>query len=652
MDEDEAGTPAPAILPDDVRFLAVRGVPVHTLLRAARQGRLEGVCAAKALLAHGMVEPDRVYRALAATIGAPFLARPRLSRDVRFPESLRSGLAPLAEGGTVVAAPHPETFARLVGGRAATGVSVTTPDALREAVFTARAREIAKEAADGLSLRRPDLSFRGGFGRAQIIALVGFAAAFLALIVLAPHTLDLVACAAGLCFIAIATLRLATCFEPVATNVPLPPPRMADADLPVYTIVVPLYREANVVGALCRALTSLDYPLSKLDVKLVVEEDDPVTRAAIVALALPGAFQIVVAPAGAPRTKPRALNVALPLARGSLVVVYDAEDRPDPDQLRLAVAAFAREGSAVACLQARLSIHNRDAWLPRMFAIEYAALFDVVNPALTRYGLPIPLGGTSNHFRTRTLQAIHGWDAHNVTEDADLGIRLAALGLRTVDLPSTTREEAPVALGNWLRQRARWTKGFLQVCVVHTRAPRRTLARLGPGASLASLVLIGGTVASALAYPLFVGILVASGLAACGIPVPPFPLDTGNPRGLFVGTVGLSTFLVGAAAIYAPAWVGLARRGWGEMWGTALWLPVYYGLVSLAAWRGLYELFTAPTHWHKTEHGAAPAEEEPAEGAPAPPSSIQIRRRSSAAASAGARVVSSPATNRPRASMM
>lgn len=645
MDEDKAGAPAPPILPDDVRFLAAWGVPAHTLLRAARQGRREGVCAAKALLAHGMVEPERVYRALAATIGVPYLARPRLSPDVRFPESLRSGFAPLAEGGTVVAAPRPESFASLVGGRVAKGMSLTSPDALREAVFGARASEIAEEAANGLSLRRSDLSFRGGFRRAQIVVLVLLALAFLAVAALAPHTLDLVACAAGMCFIVIATLRIATCFEPVATRMQDPPPRMAEADLPVYTIVVPLYREANVVGGLCRALTSLDYPLSKLDVKLVVEEDDPVTRAAIVDLALPGAFQMVVAPAGQPRTKPRALNVALPLARGSFLVIYDAEDRPEPDQLRLAVAAFARETSDVACLQARLSIHNREALLPRLFAIEYAALFDVVNPAFTRYDLPIPLGGTSNHFRTRSLQRIDGWDAYNVTEDADLGIRLATLGMRTADLPSTTWEEAPVSLGNWLRQRARWTKGFLQVCVVHGRAPVRTLVRLGPGASLASLVLIGGTVASALAYPLFAWMAIASGLAFLGVMVPPYPLDTGSVRGLLVATVGLSTLLAGAASIYAPAFLGLARRGWRGMWGTALCLPVYYALVSLAAWRGLYELFTAPSHWHKTEHGAAPAETEPA--APA-----QMRRKSSAAASDGARVVSSPATKRPWASMM
>lgn len=651
MDEDVAGATAPPILPDDVRFLAACGVPVHTLLRAARQGRREGVCAAKALLAHGMVEPERVYRALAAAIGAPFLARPLLAPDVRFPESLLSGLAPLAEGGTVVAAPHPETFAaRLAGGRVAKGVCVTTPNALQEAVFGARAVEIAEEAANGLSVRRPELSFRGGFGRGQIVALVGLAAVFLALIVYVPGTRDIVACVAGACFMVIATLRLATCLEPAATAVQDSPPRMAEADLPVYTIVVPLYREANVVGGLCRALTSLDYPLSKLDVKLVVEEDDPVTRAAIVALALPGAFQMVVAPAGQPRTKPRALNVALPLARGSLVVVYDAEDRPEPDQLRLAVAGFAREEGNVACLQARLSIHNRDALLPRLFAIEYAALFDVVNPALTRYGLPIPLGGTSNHFRTRSLRLVHGWDAHNVTEDADLGIRLATLGMRTADLPSTTWEEAPVSLGNWLRQRARWTKGFLQVCVVYGRAPGRTLGRLGPGASFASLVLIGGTVASALAYPLFAWMAIASVLALFGVLVSPYPLDTGSLRGLMVATVGLSTLLAGAASIYAPAFVGLSRRGWRGMWGTALWLPVYYALVCLAAWRGLFELFTAPSHWHKTEHGAAPAAQEPAAQARA--SSNQMRRKSSAAASEGARVVSRPATKRPWASMM
>jgi cellulose synthase/poly-beta-1,6-N-acetylglucosamine synthase-like glycosyltransferase len=156
-------------------------------------------------------------------------------------------------------------------------------------------------------------------------------------------------------------------------------------------------------------------------------------------LDLPASMEIIVAPRGPPQTKPRALNVALALARGAFTVIYDAEDLPGRRQLRTAAARFAVSGPEVACLQARLSIYDpgRNA-LTRLFAIEYAALFEVINPGLIALGHPILLGGTSNHFRTQVLQVGRGWDAWNVTEDADLSIRLARAGFRIGDLPLST----------------------------------------------------------------------------------------------------------------------------------------------------------------------------------------------------------------------
>ena len=246
---------------------------------------------------------------------------------------------------------------------------------------------------------------------------------------------------------------------------------LTDDELPSYTVVVALYRETSVVDDLVKAIDALDYPKGKLDIKLVVEQRDVETLGRIVDLRLPARYEVVVAPLGKPQTKPRALNIALSTARGELVVVYDAEDTPAPNQLRLAASRFAADKD-LDCLQARLAIRNHsELWLSKLFAIEYAVLFDVLNPGLCALNLPIPLGGSSNHFRLRSLVGVGAWDEWNVTEDADLGIRLARFGYRVKALDSDTGEEAPYEFGNWFRQRVRWQKGWMQTLIVHSRRP-------------------------------------------------------------------------------------------------------------------------------------------------------------------------------------
>src|SRR5262249_16387500 len=229
---------------------------------------------------------------------------------------------------------------------------------------------------------------------------------------------------------------------------------------PTYTILCPLYREANVVPDLMAALARLDYPVGALQIQLLIEADDPDTLAA--ALAAPSAphIEIVLIPSSAPRTKPKALNVGLARARGAFVVVYDAEDRPHPQQLRMALKAFTDGDAQLACVQAPLLIDNAAAsWISQQFAAEYAMQFLEVLPMLARFRLPLPLGGTSNHFRTAALRACGGWDPNNVTEDADLGYRLARDNWRIDVIAPPTYEEAPIRLGPWLNQRARWIKG-------------------------------------------------------------------------------------------------------------------------------------------------------------------------------------------------
>jgi cellulose synthase/poly-beta-1,6-N-acetylglucosamine synthase-like glycosyltransferase len=403
----------------------------------------------------------------------------------------------------------------------------------------------------------------------------------------------------SLLFLGTIVLRLAASLlkNPVEPAAPLP--RIEDAALPVYTVIVALYREKRIAARLIDALTRIDYPQAKLDIKLVLEADDRETLEALGSVSLPGNMEVMIAPKGEPRTKPRALNVALPLARGRYTVIYDAEDVPDPGQLRLAAARFAQIPPGVACLQARLTIDNTDdSWLTRFFTIEYAALFDVINPGLAEIGSPIPLGGTSNHFRTSVLKDVHGWDAWNVTEDADLGLRLARLGHGVMDLPSSTLEEAPSTLRAWMQQRTRWMKGFVQTSISHSRKPWTTLSQLGIWRFYAAIVLSMGSVLSALAYPLLTGILLSAWWSGASWSV-------GLHWETAAYTWSMTLFAFGAASMLIPACVALHRR---RLWRLLPWvplLPLYYVLVSLAAWRALWELAVAPFRWNKTSHGLA-----------------------------------------------
>lgn len=613
-----AGAGARDPVPATIAFLAEHGVAPATLREAQRRARLAGVDPAACLMAEGLVDAQSYYRALARHLGAPYLARPELTPDADYPEAILAGVAPLVEEGGAarfVSAPGPEAIARLVAaGRAPDGFALTSPEALRKAVFAARPELIADEAANALPEADASLSFRGGAFPAQRRALGACAAAAAMLAAASPWLGFVIATGLlGILFLVLANLRIAACLERSRVSPKLREPRRRDDELPVYTIVVALYREENVAGALVAALDRIDYPRALLDLKFIVEEGDDATREALEEAAGDRACEIVVAPPGAPRTKPRALNVALALARGEYLVVYDAEDAPEEDQLRLAVEIFATAAPDIACLQARLAIDNvDDGFLPRCFAIEYAALFDVVNPGLARLGLPILLGGTSNHFRTEALRAIGGWDAWNVTEDADLGLRLALCGYGVHDLPSTTWEEAPARYAAWAAQRRRWMKGFMQTAITHSRRPVRALRALGLTGFASGVAGTLGAALAAMLYPVFLGLaLLAGATAACaatGIAAPwlalfAAPPEVESPLAVAAAAIGAVTFGAGFVSMAVPLALGLWRRRW---FGLMVWLPampVYYLLVSRAAWGGLRELARAPNHWNKTEHG-------------------------------------------------
>lgn len=593
-------------LPPELALLASRDCPAGPLAACASAAARLGVSPARQAIASGLVDDAGYYRALAGALGLDFLAQPpALASGGSYGAILREGVALTAGRGRhrLVVAPEDGALHRLLreGPRHRRDVAVTTPRALAQALRAANARHLARHAAgcDQAGLGR--ISARTGSSRGQRVAAGLLVACLSFWGTLAPlETFFSVAAVLGPVFLALITLRLAALFEPPAPDLwQRYGWRVDDSRLPVYTVAVPLYREEAVLDQLVAALSALDYPRAKLDILLLLEADDLVLRQALAGKALPVQVSIVTVPAGAPRTKPRALNLALLEARGALFTIFDAEDIPDPQQLRRAAACFLRAPPSLACLQAHLVIsHQGEGLLPALFALEYAALFEVLNPGLIGLGLPILLGGTSNHFRTQALRAVGGWDAWNVTEDADIGLRLVRAGYHLADLPSATREEAPLALRAWLKQRARWMKGYIQTSVTHLQAPLRLLREIGPASTLAFLVLAPGTVLSALFYPLFMG---AAAAAWCGMAAWP---AAGSSAWLTL-TVAVAVAGFGLPAMLAPAALGALRCGSPHLLRYLPILPFYYALASVAAWIALYEYLARRFAWSKTMHGAA-----------------------------------------------
>lgn len=371
---------------------------------------------------------------------------------------------------------------------------------------------------------------------------------------------------------------------------------LRDQDLPVYTVLVPMFREPDVLPILAGALRRLDYPTSKLDIKIVLEEGDDETYQAALNLGLEGIFEIIRVPASQPQTKPKACNYALKFARGEYLVIYDAEDKPEPDQLKKVLVAFNRAPKNVACVQCRLNYFNREEnWLTRMFTLDYSLWFDLMLPGLEKLGVPIPLGGTSNHFRMDVLRELYAWDPFNVTEDADLGIRLIQKGYKVRLVASTTFEEANVSQTNWIRQRSRWIKGYMQTFLVHTRRPLHLLRTIGPLGVLGFVFFIGGTMLSGLLNPIFWGIFIFWLLTMSSVFDPVFP-----PVLLYLSLFNL---LAGNGMFMFITMLAPFRRNWLELVPYSLTIFWYWVLMSIAAWKGAWQLITKPFYWEKTTHG-------------------------------------------------
>jgi len=434
-------------------------------------------------------------------------------------------------------------------------------------------------ASEGLPSSRPDLSAKSGLTVVQRLLGWAIVIAFAyALFAATDATVSASVFTMGALFGIIIVLRLFAAFHAFRQGSVAPPPRVHDSQLPTLTLLIPLLREGlDVVKDLVTAITRLDYPVSKLDVKILVEADDMATINAVLEANPPLWFDIIPVPPGNPRTKPKALNYGLANARGSIIAVFDAEDRPDPAQPRAAMAAFQTGGSKLAVVQAPLLIHNgKEGWLARQFEVEYAIHFRVWLPFLAWLKLPLALGGTSNYFRKQALQDAGGWDAWNVTEDADIGLRLARMShdAQTISLP--TYEEAPARLRPWMKQRTRWMKGHLQTWLVLMRKPFKAAREIGLLRFLGLQLTFGvSLLASVLHAPLIVGIGICLWFL----------------HGFEPWQVAL--FAIGYASVVVAAFAARAEHA---RWITLLTLPLYWPLQSIA--------MLGPQHWAKTHHGA------------------------------------------------
>ncbi|TCM56133.1 cellulose synthase/poly-beta-1,6-N-acetylglucosamine synthase-like glycosyltransferase [Rhizobium sp. PP-F2F-G48] len=611
--------PLPAFSVDllrEGRLLLKLGIGKPTIARMMLQADENGTTVEEELLASGEIVDRLYFEAMADLLGLPFQAEidadqvhdaERLDTQLVFPQMLRlyhSSRSPI----TVIV----PTLERL-GDIASTldqrpalrqMLAVSTPAAVRKATWAAgrqrRVRDTLARLFDAAPIHSARIVFWGKQGFYTGLGLSLFVTSAL----LAPFAWLLVThlLLTGLYFCQLflrarALLRL----KRPAIAPALPPPRAADpsAPLPVYSVFVALYREAEVVSQLIHALDRLDWPRSRLDIKLICEEDDGETLAALEALPLSSEYEIVRVPAALPRTKPKALSYALPGACGRFLTIYDAEDRPDPGQLCEAHAAFLTADPRVACLQAPLVVTNAGAgWLSTMFALEYSSLFRGLLPYLASRGLPLPLGGTSNHFRVDVLNAVGGWDPYNTTEDADLGMRLARLGYLSQMIQRPTFEDAPTETRVWFAQRTRWYKGWMQTWLVLMREPSRLARQMGWKAFATVQILVAGLILSALGHPLIIAFL-----AYLGWTLTAGDLSTGDTA-LASGLLLLDVLnLVGSYAIMiqlgCKPMQADERRAVGSKWRA---VPLYWLMISAAAWAAIIELYRKPFAWNKTPH--------------------------------------------------
>lgn len=609
------------------RLIEVAGLTDEQVAHAREVWRTTGGDFGWVIASEGYVSRPQLYEALADATGLPLVRdveRVRQHMDVRlvlkmhYEQVIEHQFMPfhVREGVLVILTARPglastyQLCRELFGDYEVAELLVTDLDLTIIAARTFR-DEMVEQAILSNLRRNPEQSASRVFTIPQVVCLSALALAYVAWLYadVRPALTFLIAL---LQFFFLASVVLKTVLSVAGTRNEIAQPvsseeiaGLRDADLPDYTILVPVYKEPEVIHHLIEGLKKIDYPQHKLDVMLLVEEDDTATLEAAKAARPNANWRFIVVPNSQPRTKPKACNFGLFFARGRYLVIYDAEDIPEPTQLKASVLAFERSGPQYVCFQAALNYFNStENVLTRMFTLEYSYWFDYLLPGLDRLRLPIPLGGTSNHFDVEKLRKLGGWDPFNTTEDADLGMRASAEGYRIGIINSTTYEEANSNFNNWVRQRSRWIKGYMQTWLVYNRHPLKLVRTIGLRNFLAFNFFIGGTALTALAAPplwlVFFGWLITR----THVLAPLFPDAL-----LYVALVNL---LVGNFLGIYLNMIAVFMRGNFELLPYALLNPIYWLMQSLAAYKALGQLFTKPFYWEKTRHGISRVDPRPA----------------------------------------
>lgn len=590
------------------------GIAGDTLRDIAGRARTSATSVQAELLASGECDELLFFQAMARVLGVGFAANIEpdalVMRDrdglalLRSAGGARVARVAAGDGRTLMAvAPDADGFVRLKARLdahpgLAERLRVTTPTRLRRAIEQRCIYLIEQRAAGDLFDALPYCSSRIVLTGLQGFAAGGLIALAVSALLIAPYPAAFaIHLFFSLFFFGCVALRLAAVRRAgVGDRADLR--RVNPADLPRYSVLVALYDEVEMVPQLLRALGKLVWPRSKLEIKLVCEADDHATIAALEAHDLRPWVEILKVPRSLPRTKPKALAHALQLVSGEFVALYDAEDKPHPWQLVEAWQRFEASDASLACVQAPLDISNGHASIfSRMFAFEYSALFRGILPFLSANALILPLGGTSNHFRRSALEKMGGWDPYNVTEDADLGLRMCRFGYRTETIRYPTYEVAPENWRDWRNQRTRWFKGWIQTWLVHMRNPRRLADELGFRSFCVAQILFAGMVLSALAHPLlFVTIAwLCFSIASHGVASLLQPVLIG---------LDFANILLGYTAYFMLGRSTLPRGKRRGLWIVALFTPVYWFMQSIAAWRAVIQLARDPHLWEKTPHPA------------------------------------------------
>ncbi|OIQ36475.1 MAG: glycosyl transferase [Roseobacter sp. MedPE-SW] len=581
-------------------------------LRLSKQQRSQGPSAAECPLppSSAALRVQGVYRADALALRSVDLSKHRPSAALlkRMPASfwLRHCAIPWVQLGDTIAiafasAEEASRQERVLTECFGPFIPVLAPEAQITPLLVAHFKTaMARRASNSIA---PELSSKTLFQQSKRLKQWLPVSIFLSLAALFPLEVFSVCCGAALLllvmFTALKLCGLVAYLFATTQPSPLPADQPDRERLPKISMLVPLYKEAEISSALLKRLARLTYPQDRMEVLLVLEEGDQLTRETLSEATLPHWVSAIEVPAwGELRTKPRAMNYALNFCKGDIIGVWDAEDAPQPDQLLKVAAGFATAPPEVACFQGVLDYYNpRANWISRCFTLEYASWFRIVLQGIARLNLVVPLGGTTMFVRRSVLDRLGGWDAHNVTEDADLGVRLYYAGYRTRMLPTATYEEASCHLPAWIRQRSRWLKGFMATYLVHMRHPLHLARRLGWAGFLGFQAFFLGTIGQFLLAPfLWTYWLVFLGLPHPSASVlPDLLLFLGVSSLLFFEALGISIAVFGAFASGRPK--------------LALWaplLPIYYLMGPIAVYKALYELLYNPFFWDKTSHGMHP----------------------------------------------